>query len=317
MLTTDRLTVAGPGLDDFAFPADDALLVVGDVHGQNAALKDLLDDMGRMTTHGKTRHLVFLGDLVDRGPDSLGCLETAFHEARDRARADTVTFLPGNHELMLVDGIEDGRTHGDAGVGGGSVAEAWAMNGGMAFMTEVFEHFGLEMPKGAADAVELFAAQLDRLAPGGDFAAFVRTWPTHLRMGDVLCVHAGLAPKRPLADTLDLTQRDHFPRETHERHWAWIRDGFLDYQRGWFENGVRAEDPGRGHLVLHGHTVPTGVRARAPRDGHDLEKALVRMTNARVCLDGGAALGRGVAGAMVTDAALRVLYARAEYDFLP
>ena len=55
---------------------DSPVDVIGDVHGELAALQSLLkklgyDDRGR---HPDRRRLVFVGDLVDRGPDSPGVL---------------------------------------------------------------------------------------------------------------------------------------------------------------------------------------------------------------------------------------------------
>lgn len=310
MLYTNRYSVAGPGLANFSFPEKTALMVVGDSHGEADALRGLLDGLGRMVTPGKRRHLVFLGDFVDRGPDSLGCLRTAFNEAADRAGADEVTYLPGNHELLMVDAMEaarDGRS-----LGSRTPAECWSMNGGMHFLLEAFEDMGMEMPKDAREMMKQFNAHLDALAPGDDgFAAFVRSWPSHLKMGDVLCVHAGLAPKKPHEHTFHLTQQEHFPatmqdRDLSQRHWAWIRDQFLAWQGGWPECGSKGAD---GFLVMHGHTVPAGARASKLEHGEDVRDVFCRMeTNARICLDGGAARGVGVAGAMVTSDGVRVAW---------
>ena len=50
--------------------------VVGDVHGEIEALNDLLAHLGYETDgrHPEGRRLVFVGDLIDRGPDSPGVL---------------------------------------------------------------------------------------------------------------------------------------------------------------------------------------------------------------------------------------------------
>lgn len=80
------------------------LFVIGDVHGQAGALGAALDEIGRIPGTGLPRRLVFLGDLIDRGPDSLGAVRLAMGAA-DRAKVDAVTLLPGNHELMLIDGL--------------------------------------------------------------------------------------------------------------------------------------------------------------------------------------------------------------------
>lgn len=76
--------------------------LVGDVHGQLEALLALLSDLGYRPgdgfRHPDGRLLVFLGDLVDRGPDSLGVVQLAL-ELEDRGRA---LCLMGIHEYNLV-----------------------------------------------------------------------------------------------------------------------------------------------------------------------------------------------------------------------
>ena len=50
--------------------------IVGDVHGELGALDALLDRLGYVRgRHPEGRRLVFVGDLIDRGPDSAGVLE--------------------------------------------------------------------------------------------------------------------------------------------------------------------------------------------------------------------------------------------------
>jgi len=303
MIHTDHLSIHGPGLSDFSFPADRALLVVGDVHGQNKALRALLEGMGRMTTFGKRRTLVFLGDLIDRGPDSLGCMRTAIQDAAELSGADEVVHLPGNHELMMADAIEEAR-RGAGHLGSGSVAESWAINGGAGFIADVFDRTGRTMPDCMAGAVEEFAAMLPH-PEHGDVVAMVRSWPSHFRIGDALCVHAGIHPRRPQSETLELAQAAHFPRMTHARHWAWIRDDFLAWQRGWPRD---AEHHGDGTLVVHGHSIAPGCSTSMEHGDH-LERVFSRMaTNARLNLDGGAARGIGVAGAILAGDAARILF---------
>lgn len=305
MIYTNRIPVQGPKLDNFSFPEDQTLMVVGDTHGQSGALRDLLKGMGRMPTPGKKRTLVFLGDLIDRGPDSVGCMKTAFSEGADLAQADDVVFLPGNHELMMADGIREAR-QGAFFVGKGSAAEIWAMNGGMAFMTEVFEAHGVDAPSDSAEMLVAFADLLPH--PGhADVVEMINSWPSHFRMGDVLCVHAGVRPKKPLDYTLSLTHADHLDRLTNERHWAWIREPFLAWQGGWSQDGTKAAEDGA--LVIHGHTVPLKCTRRMEH-GDDLKKAFDRMaTNARICVDGGSARSIGVAGTIIAEGAARILFA--------
>lgn len=88
----------------FSGPVD----VVGDVHGEAAALERLLARLGYSEdgTHPDGRRLVFVGDLTDRGPDSPAVLRRV--EALVRAgRAQCVL---GNHELNL---LRDVPKHGN------------------------------------------------------------------------------------------------------------------------------------------------------------------------------------------------------------
>lgn len=310
-LVTGPLPVTGPGLDAFAFPDGEVLLIVGDVHGQRDGLAGALEQFGRMPTPGKRRTLVFLGDLIDRGPDNLGALELALGPAAEIANADRVVHLPGNHELLLADTLTVAERN-PAALDKSKVAWAWMQNGGMAFLSEAFEKSGRTMPGSSREALAIFCEMLPH--PGHDsFLDMVRSWPSHFRLGDVLCVHAGILPKKPQAHTLELSQQEHFPASLHDygvsdRHWAWIRDKFLAWQGGWPVEG----DAGRGTLVFHGHTFPARIDARAPRDADDFASMMSRMaTNARVCLDGGAARGRGVAAAMVTARGVRLVFSPA------
>lgn len=78
--------------------------VVGDVHGLLEPLQDVLTQMGyAQSTDGLMRHrdgrrLLFLGDIVDRGPHSIEALEFVMR----MVRAGLAHCLKGNHEDKLV-----------------------------------------------------------------------------------------------------------------------------------------------------------------------------------------------------------------------
>lgn len=76
--------------------------IVGDIHGEIVALVDLMKRLGYDTDgdHPEGRRLVFLGDFVDRGPDSAGVMERVMAMA---ARGVAFAVL-GNHELNLLAG---------------------------------------------------------------------------------------------------------------------------------------------------------------------------------------------------------------------
>lgn len=76
--------------------------VVGDVHGRCAQLHNLLDMLPRDESIDQ---LVFLGDLIDRGPDVPGCVEHVLNLCT--ANPERVLCLRGNHEQMLLDFIDE------------------------------------------------------------------------------------------------------------------------------------------------------------------------------------------------------------------
>lgn len=74
---------------------DGPLAIIGDVHGELDALEALL---AHIEDHAPTRGLVFVGDLIDRGPNSPGVLRRV-RALVDAGRAQLVL---GNHELNLL-----------------------------------------------------------------------------------------------------------------------------------------------------------------------------------------------------------------------
>jgi polynucleotide kinase-phosphatase len=90
--------------------------IIGDVHGCHAELAELLTTLGYEVTAGNAVHpdgrtAVFVGDLVDRGPDSPGVLRLVM----GMVKAGTALCVPGNHEQKLarkLNGRNVQLTHG-------------------------------------------------------------------------------------------------------------------------------------------------------------------------------------------------------------
>ena len=73
--------------------------VIGDIHGMHRTFRNLLDALGWRRQNGRwahpeRRHLIQVGDLVDRGPDSLGVVETM----RELCDSGVASHVIGNHE---------------------------------------------------------------------------------------------------------------------------------------------------------------------------------------------------------------------------
>lgn len=70
------------------------ILIVSDIHGHFKQFEELLTYWNQEDT------LVILGDLIDRGPDSLKVIEKVIE--LKQIYEDKVIFVKGNHEEMLL-----------------------------------------------------------------------------------------------------------------------------------------------------------------------------------------------------------------------
>lgn len=233
------------------------LFVIGDVHGQAGALNATLSAIAEIARTTKRRRLVFLGDLIDRGPSSLEAIDLA-ENAKSHALVDDVIILPGNHELMMLDALENPMMFmGD-----------WLDNGGQELILEA-------VPNCTARLLADFAAIALRAIPNS-FLQQIQNGPTSLRVGDILLVHAGLNPETEASDFLSKPRQGVIEND----HWAWIREPFLHWQGGW--------GPNRDWAVIHGHTPAVTMSITV----QGFEAVADRISDcSRICLDAGAANG--------------------------
>jgi serine/threonine protein phosphatase 1 len=182
-------------------PDGQRVYAVGDIHGRLDLLDDLLamiaaDDAARGSA---ATTVVFLGDLVDRGPDSAGVVERLRLLAESDSR---LRFLTGNHEEVFHHAV-----HSD----GDEALKFFCRIGGR----ETILSYGIsEADYNAMDYPELKAA-LTNLVPESHLA-FIAGFEDRIEIGDYLFVHAGIRPDIPLED-----QR---PRDLR-----WIREPFLSH----------------------------------------------------------------------------------------
>jgi len=162
------------------------VFAVGDVHGCREELVRLLEALP-LDEHDR---LVFLGDYVDRGPDSAGVVSALLELATARP---STTFLRGNHEDMLLDYLRPHPRYGDA----------FLMNGGRATAASYGAGEGA-----MALAESLPPAHLD----------FLHRTELMYRSPGVVCVHAGIRPGVPLEQQVAedlLWIREEFLRAPH------------------------------------------------------------------------------------------------------
>jgi serine/threonine protein phosphatase 1 len=139
------------------------LYAVGDIHGEWEMLEELL---ARIAPRPGDR-FVFLGDYVDRGPDSRRVVERLLALEREHP----CVFLLGNHESMFLSFL---GWCGPAWFG----AEAFLRNGG----ARTLESYGAFDAEGGVEGFALPEAH----------AGFFRRLRLHHREGDYLFVHAGV-----------------------------------------------------------------------------------------------------------------------------
>ena len=187
--------------DHPSVPSGELLYVIGDIHGRADLLTELLQLIERDAAgeDANRKQLIFLGDYIDRGPDSRRVIE--FLIARRFALFEE-RFLKGNHEQLLLDFLADtGRL------------EAWRMNGGDATMLSYgVDVTGLEQDDAPP---EDWRAAFQNALPQSH-ATFFETLALQASVGDYLFVHAGVLPGVPLD-------------AQHEHDLLWIRDEFLNY----------------------------------------------------------------------------------------
>lgn len=79
-----------------------AVYAIGDIHGCLTALKTLFKNL----RINENDHVVFLGDYVDRGPDSKGVIDWLI----ENGKKHHFTFLKGNHEIMMLESRKSRET---------------------------------------------------------------------------------------------------------------------------------------------------------------------------------------------------------------
>jgi serine/threonine protein phosphatase 1 len=200
---------------------------IGDVHGQLGHISALVDwlSSNALSDPAKSRHLITLGDYVDRGQSSLGVMDFI---GRLNMPDVGITRLRGNHEVYLEAFLNDPSC--DFGL-----IDEWRFNGGGQTLFEM----GItndDLWKGDMAALReqakkrMSTAALQCLSELQNVAL----------VGDYLFVHAGVYPN----EQLDLNDVETL---------TWIREPFLAGEQ-WDHNFV----------VVHGHT-PCGPDVKAHR----------------------------------------------------
>lgn len=187
------------------------IYAIGDIHGCYDLLRCLISVIVAHweASEKKPRRvrLLFLGDVIDRGPDSADCLRLI----ANLGKLPGVTCLKGNHEDLLLRSIA-----GDA-----EAQQIWLRNGGLATLAS----FEIDPPSSTEDSFD-FGERIKAAIPA-EHLEFLQAAPAWLRSGDYFFAHAGVRPGVPLKrqDNFDLFFiRDEFT-QSKEWHGALIVHG--------------------------------------------------------------------------------------------
>lgn len=194
--------VATHPLDSARVPDGMRVYAIGDIHGRNDLLQALLrqienDDAARGAADTQ---IIFLGDLVDRGEDSAGVIETAMAL---RASCRKVRFLLGNHEEVFLATCRKGDT---------KTLRFFLKIGGDATLLS----YPITRSEYMALDLEELAARLSTLVPESHLA-FLESFEDQIVIGDYVFVHAGIRPGIPLSEQKRSDMR-------------WIREEFTEHR---------------------------------------------------------------------------------------
>lgn len=180
-------------------PEGERIYAVGDIHGRLDLLDRLLaaidaDDAARPAAR---RTIIFLGDLIDRGPESAGVVE----RVRERLAAGGARLILGNHEEVFA-----AAARGDSK----ATRALYRMEGAPTMLS-----YGLtpeEVEDGSFDDLaRLLAARVPT-----EHLALLDRGEDLIRMGDYVFVHAGINHRASL-------------EEQTTRDLRWIREPFLSH----------------------------------------------------------------------------------------
>ncbi|MBX7539913.1 metallophosphoesterase family protein [Qipengyuania sphaerica] len=193
----------------FARPQDDRRVahapdgerwyVIGDIHGRldllEALQKAIEEDDAGLAPAETT--VVFLGDLVDRGPDSAGVIKLARKWGKQRK----VRYIAGNHEEMFLESFTDKE-----------VARHFLRHGGR----ETALSYGIDRKAYNKMKVGEVQEALEKAVPKKD-REFLESFEDLIVVGDYVLVHAGINPKHAIGEQKASDLR-------------WIRDRFLRHE---------------------------------------------------------------------------------------
>lgn len=190
---------------------------VGDIHGRADLLASMMEKLEAAHPEEAVADarpiVIFLGDYVDRGPDSRKVVDLFLDQ---RPRGFERRFLLGNHEAAMLAFMQNPQKTRD-----------WLASGGMSTLIS----YGVQPPSlgASGEALRQIAEQLfERMGPA--HLEFFKSLERYVVQGDYVFVHAGVNPDKRLEAQTD-------------EELLWIRKRFLEGRKTWDHVVVHGHTP--------------------------------------------------------------------------
>lgn len=239
---------------------------VGDIHGYSEVMLDLLYKAGLINMRGAwaggMATLVFVGDFVDRGPDSIGTIKTVMRLQKEAQDAGgTVLATLGNHDLALL----LAKRYPDAPLGDGETFQTfWHWIGGVR----------------------------PDLKIGDEQVDWVARLPAMLKIDDTLILHADSTMYLEYGSSVEAVNRAITGMlETHDTPGlAYLSHQISQHQEFWIkpERAAPFLETFGVRRLLHGHTPIHKITRRNPES---VRKPLIYAAERCINIDGGIYLG--------------------------
>ena len=172
---------------------------VGDIHGRLDLIQPLISKIEKdISQHPEDKPiLIFLGDYIDRGPDSKGVIDTLI----SLKKKYECVFLKGNHEDILLMFLKDAKK-----------GPLWLINGGI----ETLKSYGIKQisEEDKKNNYPELQNQLLKKIPKNHISFFKSTLQLTYEIKDYLFVHAGVRFNTPI-------------NKQKKQDLLWIREPFL------------------------------------------------------------------------------------------
>lgn len=219
MPNREKLRYAGddaffPYVNFVDLPHKQTIYAIGDIHGCDANLDQMLADILDLEQHTSWEDVndvavVFLGDYVDRGPNSYEVVHRVLY--LQAMYPQTFFLLRGNHEEMMIDGILDRNSE---------QWWIWHSNGGKNTLGD-YAVAANQLGQDPHDLLKVHCKELNQTCEYG------------FRANNLMFVHAGVDPFDPIDEQTVSSV-------------VWIRDLFLNHDQPFFYD--------KDLLIVHGHT---------------------------------------------------------------